>query len=1226
MATEHQNIRHLGFVIDSRKANKEVTHALVNMQEEQDQWYVIALSPSLYNEKLKDYVGRYFRTIFGLSIKIWETYKKGNKLKKGYLFLNNNDVFDRQIAKYLREASRRDKGKSASKDFPDIKRAIYYTLFGTQGSEYKNNLRTIWRGPSKPSAIFLWTHLQFKESPLKNVEGPFEKIAVPNLSVDSTLEPSTLKELADLFLFTPDKMTWQNLYRKAIIRSIQTESFLELSVIPMPGKDNKEVETVTLWNRYGFPQRQMRPYSYSILRNLEESGKILLTGPAGIGKTTMLQNITCSLALGNETIESRYILPLYIPIKWFGIWPKYKTQPPRIPEYIAFWIRHTIHDHLSTSDIRQCELFSSRKTIPYEDMLDEIERKVISFFNDDQSDLSNVVFFFDAFNEVSEMYSHVAKTEIERFSRKAKKVVVSTRSYISHSDFPEFARFELNELFDDEIVKYLDLCFDSRGQQIFDESIIGNSRILSMARVPFYLALIVDYHKDNPNKALPTSEGSLLRFFVQRQYDNAEKKEIKSRLFDDITQPQINFFLAKCAYRLVQKGEEEPETVLDFPHELADILPAFTIRDLTRTAQAAELFGFLEKSGQIPRKPGELGAISFRHENLRDFFAAVELNNLKLYHSPKIIKNHLEYVKWDNVWQILFGIFDNEQECRKTLLDIAKLDTVFASTCLSVSMCRDRRLGDKLLEYLDISRIEFLTTITGKDISAAPSDTSYTIRTVGPALSRIYSLYPVKYLIECYLQASNSEIIKAIIPQALVYASGEKAVNYFEQMIQLEGLDCSMELFYVLGTCRNPKAYKLLAEIYNEAVEKRPDLARRLSLAVIRFRGRIPMELLLRAVEAYQKTLEHINEKSFNSLPSNPLVFPLERGLAGNIKDWLQLRTHPNEDIASAARKALLRVRHPVMIDDIIKDCETLNPKNLGIWQEDYFQLFLESQTHSSKETLLRILQQGGHNHRNNVSVSNIIYLLLKNSDEKTIEELVRFGLHGSDWITIDCLKECVGKAPDKVKKFIYQIRSHKLTKEAHCRAILALALCGDKTVKKDLLSLFKIFISSETQRLNMQKAESNLCDSYFDFFCDALIATNAIECKSFLGKLANNRHNFRFCYGARRTLKNLGLKVSVYEKDIHELLVEIRSVFRNGVSSGIFSYELCDIISNWPIRKVKSFLIKMREVTERAITHQDKAKAQFFYHLTEKLRELFPSQRFLDIFSGWPTMPSPKT
>ena len=61
-------IRYLGFVIDIEKSSfQSLTHALVNLAEDPDVWYIVELVDELYGSSSKDSPGRYFRSIFFLS-------------------------------------------------------------------------------------------------------------------------------------------------------------------------------------------------------------------------------------------------------------------------------------------------------------------------------------------------------------------------------------------------------------------------------------------------------------------------------------------------------------------------------------------------------------------------------------------------------------------------------------------------------------------------------------------------------------------------------------------------------------------------------------------------------------------------------------------------------------------------------------------------------------------------------------------------------------------------------------------------------------------------------------------------------------------------------------------------------------------------------------------------------------------------------------------------------
>lgn len=1210
------HIEYLGFVVrhDAKEAERVVAACVAKLHE-RGKFVWKAYPPG---DKA------FIRILFVTSVLVKQKLAQLTNVKGGVpadktLLKKPNAQFD-FILNHLYDV--RSKPESYTSLPDDLRQAVrfFFVLYGQ-----KTTIRLqAPQGGLRPHQIFFWTRLDFVEQTDKQQlpKTPTEisvKNDPPRSNPNIALRIPLLAEKVRLYLARPE--SWQKLYKNAL----KAPRDLPIHQMPLYGLQvnlTQEKEQPLLYKEQHLQLSEM----------IKRHKMVLLTGPSGSGKTTIQKMLVADLLSPVAPIPNR--LPIFVSLKYVGLGGKSVTD--LIVDSVLKQIlnidslKSTIQQQIDIrrahyGDIINSHLLISTKGSKKQMAESLFAAEVREFFTSKEQEGSNeIILFLDGFNEIPETKEYNAKQEIQQLSEKVDQIVVSSRSYGAAELLSGFTRFQLEELSDQQIIGYLNRSLDGKEEEFFDHKIATNGRILSMARVPFYLELIVKYHQKYPDRRLPTCQGPLLQFFVQKQYE--KKQDVKSQQVPKITEPRINNFLSKVAHRLIDKGKGNPETVLSFPGEVSAILPSFTMVELEETAKAAELFGFLEKSGQISEELGAAGVISFRHDNIRDYFAAIELRSKKVLEDSAQMKSYLEHTKWDNSWLMLYGTLESEKQFEKALLTLGKLDPIFASHCLTVSTAATKKCAEKLLTYLDLPRINIL--ISKDTVALHPSylDPDCAIMPkLGPALSRIYSFYPPQDLLQLYFQPSTDEVIKTIILRALLYGSNEDAINYFEQIIQRQGQKCPLELFYVLGSCRSPKAYKLLADAYIDAVEKRPQLVIHLSQPLFSFRGRIPIKFVTHAVAKYQKSLKR-NPSLSNSLPSNHLVCPLEKGLAGYIEDWLHLRNHPNEDISSAAWKALLRIRHPALIDDIIKECEALNPQDVGIWQEEYFRAFLNSNTPGAKEILFRIFEQIVSRNTNRGLVLNIVPLLLEISDKEIIKKLVRFGLCGTDWISFHCLSECLSKVPNKVKEIISsETKPQKLSREANRRTILARTLTGDNNTKDELLSTFKHIASVITRKPSMPKNEFNLYMGYFNCLSKAAIAMNATECESFLEGIANNNPNAYFRHQTRWLLKQLALDIPAYNKDVNELVAEIKSPPKTLIEKHQLSSDLEDIIINWPISKSKDLLTEMRQITEQAIEKKDKEKSRWFYFVTERLRSVY-SERLLDIFAGWPTIPLSKT
>lgn len=128
------DVRYLGFVVSSELPPLDaVTHALVNLDDAPDTWYVIELSSDSYEAETKASVPRYFHAVF-VAATTAMLQNKRHQLKYKAVILEKHVTQYAKIASNLRNWARPDKIKSASHDFPKLRMAIHRSLFAARGT------------------------------------------------------------------------------------------------------------------------------------------------------------------------------------------------------------------------------------------------------------------------------------------------------------------------------------------------------------------------------------------------------------------------------------------------------------------------------------------------------------------------------------------------------------------------------------------------------------------------------------------------------------------------------------------------------------------------------------------------------------------------------------------------------------------------------------------------------------------------------------------------------------------------------------------------------------------------------------------------------------------------------------------------------------------------------------------------------------------------------------
>ena len=105
-------------------------------------------------------------------MKAWLCYKSEGILEKKTVILEKGKIGDK-----LRDWARKDKVKSAAQDFPRVRKAIHDSLFAASGT--KSPLNVIWKGKTKPDAIFFWTRQRLQDAGFKSKDDqPFRTVTV----------------------------------------------------------------------------------------------------------------------------------------------------------------------------------------------------------------------------------------------------------------------------------------------------------------------------------------------------------------------------------------------------------------------------------------------------------------------------------------------------------------------------------------------------------------------------------------------------------------------------------------------------------------------------------------------------------------------------------------------------------------------------------------------------------------------------------------------------------------------------------------------------------------------------------------------------------------------------------------------------------------------------------------------------------------------------------------
>lgn len=677
-------VRHLGFVVDTEQppANA-VTHALVNLEDLPDLWYVVNLSKGSYPPGSRASVPRYFHTLFVIAVNALSKHDELGGLEHQATILEKHIPQYAKIASDLRQWARADKNKSSSPDYPKLRMAIHSSLFAAYGRN--KPLEVIWKDKATPDRLFFW-----KPGKLQNLHldlpgnDPFQSVTIRRLCPQSEFAPRNLIGLADSLIVDDHGCSWQDLYRRALRDSTYVHNVIELSASSRIDSHLQDTEHASNSQRVSPSEMNTPGNARKIFKILRDNPKVLLFGPSGSGKTTTLRYLAwhSAIALG-EPGEQR-VVPLYVPMKWFGLWPREKN-PPRLSSYFAFWVRETIERTVSTSELAQCDLFARKtdsKQSPRDrnDMLSAIAQAVESFFSDATQSLSSIMLLLDGMNEVPEGSRHLADTELAQLLGRIDKAVLTTRPHRSAPAFGGVEEFELSELSDEQLTEYLSMTLGDKGHDL--PTLLQNDPgILSMARNPFCLSLIVEKVNDEPEAGIPDNRALLIKDFIQRLM--LRKQSEGAVLRDDVKDSLLFTVLPSVAKWSLDRLTQTEGTGTTSFHESSHCQ---SIQgppvDIFEGLRIAEKYGLLTSSG-LPAAFHQTGEYpEFLHDNIRDYFAAVYLKGMQQPEFISSLPERLEHFVWDEPMLLSLELGTTEQALRNVVEHVVPVDLVLASMCV----------------------------------------------------------------------------------------------------------------------------------------------------------------------------------------------------------------------------------------------------------------------------------------------------------------------------------------------------------------------------------------------------------------------------------------------------------------------------------------------------------------------------------------------------------------
>jgi energy-coupling factor transporter ATP-binding protein EcfA2 len=1082
----------------------------------------------------------------------------------------------------------RSKPKSYTSLFDELRHAVrfFFVLYGQKAIVHLQAPQ----GGLRPQQIFFWTVRDFLEQTGENLlpsEPTETKVTAdpPQSNPHIVLGIPILAEKVRLHLAQPEP--WYELYRKAV----KAPEDLPTHKIPLYGSrvySTEEKEQELLYKEQHLQLFQILT-SYSM---------VLLTGPSGSGKTTILKMLMADLRGQKSPMPD--MLPIFVPLKYVGL--RGKSVTDLIVDSVVTQILHA--DALKRTlpheiDIRRAKYGETG------DPKSLFEAEVRKFFtSNEQQPTNGIVLLLDAHNEVPEVGEHDTEQEIQKLAERVDYTVVSTHSYGAFRLLPGFARFELDELSNEQIIWYLDRHFDGKGEQFFDDRLASDGRILSMARTPSYLELIVEYHKTYPDRRLPACPGPLLKFFVQKLYE--KKRQVRKRCFPDVSEPDIDFFLRKLAYTLIYKGKEKAEIVLSYPDELTDIFAPYTLPELSKVAKAAEAIGFLDQSGQISEEPGTPGIIAFSHDNIRDFYAGQYLLQPDRLSELPVLQDVLEHRKWESALQMYFGLPKDRTRFTDDLTTITECDPFLATHCLLWSPLANEIHAERLMELFHTQRISELCNPT-------PELELYGVH---EAIARILSLKSPESLVRIHCDPKTPEHVRDAALEGLAYAMGDGALPYLQEIRRILGRPNDVPAMLAIAELGTSQAWEYIVdEMINIAQQgKYPIDCQHYLCKECQFR---PSFALVKKM--LEKAKHKIKNPKVLDFVTSVLIYTTDDAGPDCTSELLDFETSTDPEISWSARIALIKNRHRPTIRTLLDKAK--EESNFFSCATSVLMALLEINDPHVDNELWAIFEEKLATYKLGFDVAVIPVILAPRIDRIKLERTVRAVLQsdGRPALILFTFIQFVPEIMIDVSKSLLQ-EVEKNTPLWY-RLIVTLCRCGDTDFADGLLQVLthsdfvRCICTGEKSPFEFSTSQANR-----DFCKLALEAVGKLglaRAKPILQSIDEQQDN-----KLRNLVHDTLVSIEFLESTSTKLIRHFVDVFCEDTC--VLQSWLPTILTFWKRcapEMAKDFLVNVRDKVETAIADDNDLPLFELYRLLALLREASAS-RFSDIFHKWPLTP----
>jgi hypothetical protein len=603
--------------------------------------------------------------------------------------------------------------------------AIFYAGSGTGGS------RDAWveiRASARDLRLHFLTPNQVPATGPAGTRSTASRLSLDKLP-PTELTPAKLLAMARRERPPLRSGSWVDLYRQAVLR--EPAMFALINIEGASVEDTRARHALAapdvMGNAAAIP---FHPETLSLDEMVRKHGRVLLTAPAGGGKTTLLVDMLRRHMSNPHDSLKQTLLPFRIRLKDVGR----SAEAPNVAQWVARSVRECLNRRLDIRDLlnvrfpRAQRVLGERKLVQMTkaEILERIGHEVERWFDTGDFSRHKPLLLLDGYNEAPYHCRQDIEKALKHLIEKDFFFVLTSRNDNVPSLLTPLPEFRLQELSKQQIIFYLDQWFPADGERIFDTFITTVQRTLSMARNPFFLKLMAQWIQMNPGKPIPVTHGQLMKHFV-------EKCAYRKRTTDELHIARIpshvnNTVLGKLAYVMLRKTTSGLDQELArYPQDIQDqFVEGYRLHKILDVAEAE---GLLSKTGAEDFDVSE--DFEFLHDYFLYYFAAQHLQSLsRAGLLADRLQHYSEYVDWDIPLALFFELATDADANAVLLRKLQALDNDLAVIC---------GIRAKLSEEFILELARSSVTHQDRNSSCIPQELSPEIPPIAALLGRLPS-------------------------------------------------------------------------------------------------------------------------------------------------------------------------------------------------------------------------------------------------------------------------------------------------------------------------------------------------------------------------------------------------------------------------------------------------------------------------------------------------------